>query len=61
MLRDVVGVESSIACPRVISHLQRERGRIAEEIARLQSSQDALDTMLVAARGRRAAALAVAG
>ncbi|WP_336216272.1 MerR family transcriptional regulator [Nonomuraea sp. LPB2021202275-12-8] len=37
------------ACPGVITHLRRERHRIAEAINRLQSSQDALDTMITVA------------
>jgi DNA-binding transcriptional MerR regulator len=36
-------------CPGMVDHLQRERRRITEAITRLQSSQQALDTMLTAA------------
>lgn len=45
-----------VACPGVIAQLQREQSRLADEIARLRSSQEALDLMLVAARGSAAAA-----
>ncbi|MGW3343920.1 MerR family transcriptional regulator [Nonomuraea rubra] len=34
------------ACPGMVANLQRERRRIAETIERLQTSQQALDTML---------------
>ena len=34
------------ACPGMVTHLRRERRRIAETIERLQTSQQALDTML---------------
>ncbi|MFI6515315.1 MerR family transcriptional regulator [Spirillospora sp. NPDC050679] len=37
------------ACPEMVTNLQRERRRIAEEIERLRSSQQALDTILAAA------------
>jgi DNA-binding transcriptional MerR regulator len=35
-----------VACPGVIAQLQQEWSRLAEEIARLRSSQDALARML---------------
>ncbi|WP_214415723.1 MerR family transcriptional regulator [Sphaerisporangium fuscum] len=38
-------------CPGMVTSLRRERSRIAEEITRLRSSQQALDTMLAAALG----------
>ncbi|HEY3504965.1 MAG TPA: MerR family transcriptional regulator [Actinocatenispora sp.] len=38
-------------CPGMVAHLRRERGRITEAITRLQSSQQALDTLLTAALG----------
>ncbi|TMR93218.1 MerR family transcriptional regulator [Nonomuraea basaltis] len=41
------------ACPGMISHLRRERGRIAETIERLQTSQRELDTMLATALDQR--------
>ena len=41
----------TFACPGAVAHLQRERSRIAETITQLQSSQEVLETMLVAARG----------
>ncbi|MED7925664.1 MerR family transcriptional regulator [Nonomuraea sp. LP-02] len=34
------------ACPGMLSHLRRERRRIADTIERLQTSQQALDTLL---------------
>ncbi|MGI5171340.1 MerR family transcriptional regulator [Spirillospora sp. CA-253888] len=40
------------ACPGVVANLQRERGRITEEIARLESSRRTLDTILAAALER---------
>jgi DNA-binding transcriptional MerR regulator len=42
----------SSGCPGMIDHLQRERARIADAIARLQTSQQALDTLLAAVPGR---------
>ncbi|MGN9839680.1 MerR family transcriptional regulator [Nonomuraea sp. H19] len=36
------------ACPGMITHLRRERRRIADTIKRLQTSQRNLDTMLAA-------------
>ncbi|MBB6345119.1 MerR family transcriptional regulator [Nonomuraea muscovyensis] len=39
------------ACPSLIDNLRRERGRITETIARLQTSQRALDSMLATALG----------
>ncbi|MFG1701637.1 MerR family transcriptional regulator [Nonomuraea sp. M3C6] len=38
------------ACPGMVTNLRRERRRIAETIERLQTSQQALDTMLAAAQ-----------
>jgi len=38
-------------CPEMISNLRRERHRVAEAVAQLQSSQRVLDTLLAAARG----------
>ncbi|GLY88725.1 MerR family transcriptional regulator [Actinoallomurus iriomotensis] len=40
------------SCPGMVTDLRRERHRIAEAITRLQSSQQALDTMLAAALGQ---------
>lgn len=45
----------SSGCPGIVDHLQRERARIADAIVRLQSSQQALDTLLtVGPQPRRA-------
>ncbi|MER5275169.1 MerR family transcriptional regulator [Streptomyces sp. NPDC002809] len=41
------------ACPGMITHLQRESRRATEAIAQLQSSQQALDTLLNAALRQR--------
>ncbi|WP_326736360.1 MerR family transcriptional regulator [Streptomyces sp. NBC_01022] len=41
------------ACPGMITHLQRESRRTTEAIAQLQSSQQALDTLLNAALRQR--------
>jgi DNA-binding transcriptional MerR regulator len=42
----------SSGCPGIVDHLQRERARIADAIVRLQSSQQALDTLLTVGPSR---------
>ncbi|SCG39336.1 hypothetical protein GA0070609_0706 [Micromonospora echinaurantiaca] len=36
------------ACPGMVEHLERERARIAEAMARLGTERQALDTLLAA-------------
>ncbi|MFI5484888.1 MerR family transcriptional regulator [Micromonospora echinaurantiaca] len=40
------------ACPGMVEHLERERARIADAIARLGTERQALDTLLAAIPGR---------
>lgn len=40
-------------CPGMVDHLERERARIADAIAQLTASQQALDSMLTAVRQSR--------
>jgi DNA-binding transcriptional MerR regulator len=39
------------ACPGMVTQLERERARVADAIARLRTSQEALDTLLAALPG----------
>ncbi|MEV4546649.1 MerR family transcriptional regulator [Nonomuraea wenchangensis] len=49
---DEGGRMTAAACPGVLGHLRRERRRIADTIERLQTSQQALDTLLKTTLGR---------
>ncbi|MBE1492465.1 MerR family transcriptional regulator [Plantactinospora soyae] len=55
-VHDVGGRLTPSPCPGMVDHLERERARIAEAIARLGAAQHSLDNLLAAMPGRSAGA-----
>ncbi|MDO3701925.1 MerR family transcriptional regulator [Micromonospora sp. C28SCA-DRY-2] len=51
-VHDEGGRPTPSACPGMVEHLERERTRIAEAMARLGTERQALDTLLAAMPGR---------